>query len=153
MSNPLATQFVIADSARARWVRRSEGGKDFVTTREVLGDRAPPHRRAAGVVFESSAGRPASLSDSGDAARRRSLFAGRVAGLINHEIDRGAVKRLAIVASARMLKAILDQLSQPAKAVLVATLARDLTKTPDHQLEAWLRPLETPLASDILSVR
>ena len=54
--------------------------------------------------------------------------------------------RLAIVAPARVLAQIVRRLSPAAHAKLAKTLARDLTKTPDHKLKAWLKPLESDAA-------
>ena len=71
---------------------------------------------------------------------RHAVFAESVADTISAQAD--ALERLVIVAPARVLEVIRDRLSPPARARLVSTLAKDLTKIPDHELTKWLRPLE-----------
>jgi len=128
MLKPLRTRFVIADGARARWVRRSEGVDDFTTTREIAAAERPAGA-PGGVVFESG-GQRFNIEPRQSAAEAS----------INAEAE--DFDRLAVVAPARVLNAIRDGLSAAAGAKLARTLAKDLTKTPDHELGAWLRPLE-----------
>ena len=142
MTAHLRIQFVIADGARARWVRRSESADDFVTLKEIKADR-----RAAGhpegVVFEGTSGRRFTVEQRQGAVREhREAFAREVAAAINAEAAQDAFERVVIVAPARTLKAITDHLTTQAKAFLVKTLAKDLSKTPDHELGDWLRRLE-----------
>ena len=54
----------------------------------------------------------------------------------------GAFDRLALVAPPRILSAIRDRMSVGASAKLARTLAKDLTKAPDHELGAWLGALD-----------
>jgi protein required for attachment to host cells len=142
MTKHLKIQFVIADGARARWVRRSENADDFVTSKETKAEpRATGHPE--GVVFEGTMGRRFTVEESQGAARQhREAFAREVADTINAEAAEGAFERLAIVAPARTLSAITHHLTKIASALLVKTLAKDLSKTPDHEIGAWLRPLE-----------
>ncbi len=142
MTKPLRTQFVVADGARARWVVRSEVADDFTTVKELHAhDKA--HGGPQGVVFEGSSGQRFSTEERDDAVRaHRSEFDRQVADVINDEVRRGEISRLAIVAPDHALAAIVHGLSGPARAVLAKTLAKDLTKTPDHELIEWLRPLE-----------
>jgi protein required for attachment to host cells len=138
----LKLQFVVADGARARWVRRSAIADDFVTSKETKADRQSGGE-SQGVVFEGTSGRRFTVEERRGAVReRREAFAREVAATLNAEAVAGEFERLAIVAPARTLNAITHHLSSAASAKLVTTLAKDLSKTPDHALGAWLRPLE-----------
>lgn len=139
---PLNTQFVIADGGRARWVKRSDHADDFVTVRELTA--APSFKGGpGGVAFEGGSGQRFTIAEKDDAVRQRRLrFAGEVAEAINAEALAGGIQRLAVVAPARVLGAIREQLNPEASARLARTLSKDLTKTPDHELGEWLRPLE-----------
>jgi len=138
---PLRTQFVIADGAHARWVKRVGEADDFVTGRELAADPEPDGGRRG--VFESTSGRAFSVQERGSAARtHRAAFARQIAEAINSEAATGQLERLAVVAPARTLAAITQHLSAAARAKLFKTLAKDLSKTPDHELASWLRSLE-----------
>src|ERR1700679_3293982 len=101
----LKLQFVVADGARARWVRRSAIADDFVTSKETKAERQS-RGEPQGVVFEGTSGRRFTVEERRGAVREhREAFA-------------------------------------RASAKLVKTLAKDLSKIPDHALGAWLRPLE-----------
>jgi protein required for attachment to host cells len=138
----LKTQFVIADGSRARWVNRSDRADDFVTSMELKAEHVH-HGEPTGVVFESSSGQRFNLEERSQAERRHHIrFAEDVAESINAAAAKGELSRLAIVAGPRMLNAISQRLSVKAKAKLASTLPKDLTKTPDHELGRWLKPLE-----------
>jgi len=142
MLKPLRTRFVIADGGRARWVTRSPDADDFVTTRELS---AEPRTRGEpqGVAFESATHGRFNIEERDSAVRaHRARFAQSVADAINVEAEARAFERLAVIAPARVLSAIRQRLSSTANARLAKTLAKDLTKTPDHELGSWLRPLE-----------
>ena len=142
MTNHPRIQFVVADGARARWVRRSETADDFVTINE---SKAEPKDggEPQGVVFTGTSGRRANVAERQGAVREhREAFAREVADEINTRAAEGAFERLAIVAPARTLNAITEHLTTAASALLVKTLAKDLSKTPDHEIGTWLRPME-----------
>ena len=142
MIKPLRTQFVIADAAHARWVKHSEKADDFVTV-DVLKAEDRPHGSPQGVVFEGSSGRRFTVEEADEARRaHHDAFAVLVAERINLEAAQGGFERLAVVAPARTLSAIEHHLSAEASAKLTRRLAKDLVKTPDHELGLWLRPLE-----------
>jgi protein required for attachment to host cells len=139
---PLRTRFVIADGSRARWVSRSERADDFVTMKELKAASIAAGE-PEGVVFEGGSGQRFNVEEKSDAVRMRHLrFAQEVADAINAEAAEREFDRLAVVAPARVLGAIRQRLSATANARLAKTLAKDLTKTPDHELGAWLRNLE-----------
>ncbi len=142
MIKPLRTQFVVADAGRARWVQRSDAADDFVTTASFEAEAAPASS-PQGAVFEGSTGRAFNIEESHDAARQHhDRFAVDVAGRINAEAAADAFDRLALVAPTHFLSAIEHHLTPVAKAKLVKTLSKDLSKVPDHELGTWLRPLE-----------
>ena len=142
MTSHLKIQFVIADGARARWIRRSENADDFVTSKETTA-KSHSSGHPEGAVSEGTMGRRSIVEKSqGPAGEHREAFAREVADMINAEAAQGAFDRLAIVAPARTLSAITHHLTKVASALLVKTLAKDLSKTPDHEIGAWLRPLE-----------
>ncbi len=143
MTKPLRTQFVIADGGRARWVTRHEGAHDFVTIKELKADHVVLSRGQSGVVQDGATGRPSGLKERGAAAKaKNAIFAAELAEALNAEASRDAYDRLSLVAPARILSAIGRGLSGPAKARLANSLAKDLTKVPDHELGQWLQPLE-----------
>lgn len=143
MPKPLRTQFVIADGGRARWVRRSDDTRDFVTGRELKAE--PPHGDVedSGVQFDSHSGRPVGVRDPDASIRKaRDQFAAEIAAALEAQAERGEFERLAVVAPTRTLTAIKKHLKGAAGKALAASLAKDLTKTPDHELGGWLEPLE-----------
>jgi protein required for attachment to host cells len=142
MTAHLKIQFVVADGSRARWVTRSETADDFKTDSEMHGDKkAAGHPQ--GAVFDSSTGRPSAVEPRDDAVRYHDeSFAREVADALNTQAAAGAFERLALVAPSHTLNAIAEHLNTGAKAKLINTLAKDLTKTPDHELGHWLRTLE-----------
>jgi protein required for attachment to host cells len=142
MPKPLKTLFVIADGARARWVRRSETANDFVTLKELAaGPRTQGHPQ--GASFDSHTGRPTNIEPRKDIARaQKAQFAAEIADVINADTATDGLDRLVVVAPARVQADIRQRLSGPASAKLAATLAKDLTKTPDHELMGWLSSLE-----------
>jgi len=142
MPKPLRTQFIVADGSCARWVKRAGQAGQFVTETKIeAAARAAGHPQ--GVVFEGSTGRRFNVEERNDAVRRhRELFAQQIADLINEQAADQAFERLAVVAPARLLNAIRQRLTAVANAKLTGTLAKDLTGAPDHELGAWLHPLE-----------
>jgi protein required for attachment to host cells len=142
MTAHLKIQFVVADGARARWVVRSETADDFRTASEL---HAKPHSagQPQGAVFDSSSGRPSAVVPRADAVRHHDeAFARELADALNTQAAAGAFERLVLVAPSHTLNAITEHLNTGAKAKLGKTLAKDLSKTPDHELGAWLRTLE-----------
>ena len=138
---PLKTSFVIADGARARWVKHSDSADDFVTVRE-LSVAHPHHGHPQGAALEASSAQHFEVeAKHGTVQQQRVRFAEDVAAAINEEAMAGSLDRLAVVAPARILAAIRQRLCAEANARLARTLSKDLTKTPDHELGHWLRPL------------
>lgn len=140
MPHPLNTQFIVADGARARWIVRR--AHDFVTQREqAAGPKR--HTHPQGVVFASASGQRFNVEARDGAVRsEKAKFAEEVAAAINQGDVAGDFERLVIVAPARVLRVIVDHLTTSARSKFVGSLAKDLTKVPDHELAAWLVSLE-----------
>ncbi|MGZ3272758.1 MAG: host attachment protein [Caulobacteraceae bacterium] len=135
-----STDFLVTDNARARWVRRSETSQDFVTVEELAVEAAaPPHPQ--GVAFESGGGRFNIEEKRGAAVSRRYRFADTLAEAINRKAAHHQIQRLSLVGPPRTLAAIRRRLTPEAQAVVVGSLHKDLTKTPDHELGAWLNAI------------
>jgi protein required for attachment to host cells len=142
MTKPLRTQFVVADGSRARWVRRNETDHDFHTFREQHA-KAEARGGPQGVVFESSTGRRATVTERDTAVKaRQGRFPEEIAKAINAAVEAGEVDRLALVAPTRTLAAITRRLTGAAQALVCGSLAKDLSKVGDHELGHWLRSLE-----------
>ena len=142
MVQHLHDQFLIADGSRARWVSRPEDGHGFVTTLEQLNEHRKRSQPPRGQVFEGVHRRAFTVEQLDEAVKRRAAFAADLAKAIEQQIERHDTHRFVVVAPARMLNEILGQLSQTARGRVAATLARDLTETPDHDLSSWLATLE-----------
>jgi protein required for attachment to host cells len=137
----LRTDVLLADNGHARWVRRSGPAHAFVTVQEMHAQPRPrPHPQ--GVAFESGGGRFNIEEKPRAVEGRRSRFAQTLAAEINARAARGELGRLCVAAPPRTLAAIRRQLSPEAAARLVRVLAKNLTKTPDQDLQDWLRDLD-----------
>ena len=130
MTKPLRIQFIVADSAHARWVKRAGDANDFVTVHELKAHASKAHAHGAGG------------HDNAHIDQEHAAFARQVADSINEEARAAHDDHFALVAPARTLAAITEHLSTGARGRVVRTLAKDLAKTPDHALGDWLRPLE-----------
>lgn len=143
MIKHLQTDFVIADGSRARFVRRNESGRDFATIRELTAAKAAHTGGPQGVAFEGGSGRRASIEEKDTAVRaRKGRFPAQIAGEINAAVESGRTERFAVIAPTRTLAAIVSRLNGKAQERLAGTLAKDLAKTPDHDLGHWLLSLE-----------
>jgi protein required for attachment to host cells len=140
MSHHPSVDFLVTDNARARWVSRSATSEDFVTVEELAAE-PQPRRYPQGVAFESGGGRFNVEERRGAVAHRRYRFADTVAKAINDKAAHNQIQRLSLVGPPRTLAAIRRRLTPQAQAVVVGTLHKDLTKTPDHELGAWLNAI------------
>lgn len=72
-------------------------------------------------------------------------FAQAVADRINADFAADQFHELVLVAPAHVLSELTGALHPPVTAVLLGTLAKDLVKTPDHDLSShlkeWVRPV------------
>ena len=141
--------FVVADGGHARFVKPAS---DNALHTVVAGDSATVHKRShdlgsdrPGRSFESAS--PSHHSESArtdlhDAEKLK--FAKLVAARICEESTLGEFNELILVAPTHILQELQDGLDKPTAAKLIGTLAKDLTKVPDHELwphlKQWVRP-------------
>lgn len=142
--------FVIADGGHARFVRPATD--NALHTFEAV-NSATVHKKDHDLVsdrpgrsFESgSTGRHAYVprTDPHELAKER--FAQAVARRVNEDAAADEFNELVVVAPAHMLSELLDGLDLPANVKLLGNLAKDLVKTPDHELwphlKEWVRPV------------
>ena len=76
-------------------------------------------------------------------------FAQHIAIRLNHAAAQGAFNELVIVAPPHTMSGIRDHLDSTTAPTVVGTLAKDLVKTPDHELWPHLRPC-IPLAPRVI---
>jgi len=145
MPRPRNLVYLIADGAHARFVVRSESG-DFVAIRQIDGSERLEDARVqlrgehAGRSFESVGGARHGVGRSeGVYQRVKGAFAREAAGMLNKLAEARACDGVVLVAPKRLLPLLRRDVG-PAVSV-VAEIAKDLTKTPDHELGRWLTPL------------
>jgi protein required for attachment to host cells len=143
--------FVIADGGHARFVRPASD--NALHTFEAV-DSSTVHKRDHDLVSD----RPGRAFESGTIGRHaysprtdphelaKDHFAHAVARRVNAASAASAFNELVIVAPAHVLSELTDALDGPTKAKLLGSLAKDLVKTPDHELwphvKAWVRPVQ-----------
>jgi len=142
---PIKILYVIADGGRARFVERDENGA-FRTIASFTSAEA--HQRSHDLGLD----RPARVKESANAARhavepRRDLhvaakedFVKHVAGEIDAEHGRKSFDKLVLVAPARVLTELKEELSKAMAKLAADSLQKDLTKVPDHDLAEHLVP-------------
>lgn len=137
------TLYIIADGGRARFVERTEAGA-FRTLKSVESTdihrksrelrRAPPSR-----IHESaSPARHALDSRMDERDRAEEIFIKMVAGMLEEEGFASHWKNIVLVLPSRLLKQFWKAMHQDAAARVRQTVSKDLTKVPDHDLEAHL---------------
>jgi protein required for attachment to host cells len=136
--------FVLADGARARLVQRSADTGAFVTVREIDGGgeieatRAWAKSHPPGRSMESSTGRRAGVGSEDPYRQVKEAFMATVASAAK---EMAATREgVVLVAPERLLPVLRGEFDHGPKVINV--LAKDLTKTPDHELPNWLNALE-----------
>ncbi len=141
--------FVVADGGHARFVKPAS---DNALHTVVAVDSATVHKRShdlgsdhPGRSFESATpARHAHSPHTDPHDAEKSKFAKLVAARICEESTQGEFNELVLVAPTHILKELQDGLDKPTEAKLIGTLAKDLTKVPDHELwshlKHWVRP-------------
>ena len=135
--------YVIADGGRARFVERDANGAFRTITSFVSTEL---HARTHDLGLD----RPARVKESANSARhavepRQDLhtaakedFIRTVADALAAEHEQGQFDQLVLVAPARVLTELKDQLGKPIVESVVSDLQKDLTKIPDHDLATHL---------------
>jgi protein required for attachment to host cells len=137
--------FLLADGAHARFVEQTPETGAYVTVRSMDGSerietlRAEQRDEAPGRTHESF-GYGSHAVGREDAYRRaKAAFAADVAKTLNHMLAQGDFDGVVLVAPARLRKTL--RAGMTSRTAVVRELAKDLTKTPDHELGGWLNPL------------
>jgi protein required for attachment to host cells len=142
--------FVIADGGHARFVRPASD--NALQTFEAV-DSTDVHKRDQDLVSD----RPGRAFESGTAGRHaysqrhdphemaKDRFTHSVARRLNEHSAADAFNELVLVAPSHVLSELTDALDTTTGAKLLGTLAKDLVKTPDHELwphlKEWVRPV------------
>jgi protein required for attachment to host cells len=138
MTTSERTRILVAAGGGARWIERARDHADPVT----LGELQPPsvhhHQGPPGVSFESNTAMRHGTGQHGLADRRREAFARELADLLNGQAQKGEYEHLVIAAPPRLLKAIREKLSEPARRRISAEIPKDLLKVSNHDIKAWL---------------
>ncbi len=141
---------VIADGAHVRFVRPAD---DNALHTEAGADSASAHQRSSDLGSDHPGGSFHSDSSAHHAMTPRhdphtlekEKFAKLVADQLNAAASRDEFHELVVVAPAHTLHGIQEELNTTTKALVVGTLAKDLVKTPDHELwphvREWVRPV------------
>jgi protein required for attachment to host cells len=142
--------FVIADGGHARFVRPATD--NALHTFEAV-DSATLHKKDHDLVsdrpgrsFESgSTGRHAYTPRTDPHELEKDRFAQAVAAKVNEDVAAGVFDEVVLVAPPHVLSELTDALDLPAKAIVLGSLAKDLVKTPDHELwphlKEWAKPV------------
>lgn len=141
--------FVIADGGRARFVERHAESGALTTLREIDGTaglasvRQAVRDHPATRTLQGATG-ARSMTGPDDPYRQAKVdFSIEVAGAAVGAIRSAGADGLILVAPARTLAALKKAIG--ANTPVLGTLAKDLTKTPDSELDRWLAPLERTL--------
>lgn len=149
MSRKRLPLFVVADGGRARFVERHPETGILTTVREIDGTarlasvrqaaRAHPSARSV----QSATGARSTIGPEDSYRQAKADFAVEVAGAAVGAARAAGVDGLILVAPARTLAALKKAIRT--ETPVFETLAKDLTKTPDSELDRWLAPLERAL--------
>ncbi len=142
--------FIVADGEHARIVAPAEDGALRTVDRI---DSATAHLRSSDLGTD----RPGRVDESGSSAHHgvtprtdpheaaKELFAKHVAHLLVEASKREEFRELVLVAPSHILNDLRDSLDISTKEKLRGALAKDLTNTPDHELQPhlaeWARPV------------
>lgn len=151
MPQDLSLCFVIADGGHARFVRPASD--NALHTFEAV-DSTTVHKKDHDLVSD----RPGRSFESGTTGRHsysprtdphemaKDRFAQAVARRVNEDSAADVFKELVVVAPPHVLSELMDALDVPTKAKLLGSLAKDLVKTPDHELwphlKEWVGPVQ-----------
>jgi len=141
--------FVIADGGHARFVYPA--ADNALRTHDSF-DSTHLHDKS----MDLGSDRPGRSFESGSVTRHaiaprhdphemaKTRFEQFVASKVCEASGTGAFNELILVAPAEVLQTLKDGLNEPTAAKLIGTLAKDLTKVPDHELyphlKEWVRP-------------
>ena len=137
--------YLLVDGTHARFVERSAETGNLLTVRTMSGDdrldelRDEQRDEAAGSSFESVGGGRHRVGREDAYRRAKETFVAEVGRATGDVIGGARIDGVVLAAPQRLLGPLRASLPQGAQ--VVAAIGKDLTKTPDHELEAWLGPL------------
>ena len=141
--------FVLADGGRARFVERHPETRAFVTVGEVDGGarlaaaRAAARARPSARSVQAATGARTTSGQEDPYRQVKAAFAEEVAAAAGAAARGVGADGLILVAPARTLAALITAVG--ATAPVLESLAKDLTKAPEADLDRWLAPLERAL--------
>ena len=132
--------YIVADGGTVRLIERlPEGG--FATFRKLDGRarlavlREQLRDEHAGRSIESATSARHAVGREDDYRRAKVEFAKRAAESVKRVVARGDWSGVILAAPPRLMQVFRDELGR--RTDVVCTVARDLTKTPDHELGRW----------------
>lgn len=150
MARQLTLLIAIADGEHARLITRADDNALHTHTRI---DSRDAHKQTsdlvtdhAGRVHESASPTRHGITPKHDPHEQaRFAFARHVATQVNAADAENRFDQLVLVAPADILHAIQAELADSTRARVVSTLAKDLVKVPDHELQShlaqWVHPV------------
>ena len=139
--------YVVADGGTARLLERlPEGG--FRTVRKLDGRgrlavvREQLRDEHAGRSVESANSARHAVGREDDYRRAKAEFARRTAEAVKRMLANGDWSGVVLAAPPRLMRVFRDELGR--RTEVVRTLAKDLTKTPEHELGRWLDDADAP---------
>ena len=141
--------FVLADGGRARFVERHPETRAFVTVGEVDGAarlaaaRATARARPSARSVQAATGARTTNGPEDPYRQVKEAFAEEVAAAAVATARGAGADGLILVAPARTLAALKASIGSTSP--VLESLAKDLTKAPDAELDRWLAPLERAL--------
>jgi len=142
--------YLLADGGHARLVEKVAETGAFRTFREMNGERRlsavrrAAHSTPAVRSVQSADGSAHTTGREAPYRQAKAAFAGdavRQACAVARERESDG---LILVAPAQILRAMKE--ATPPSIAILGMLAKDLAKTPDHELDRWLAPLERAAA-------
>jgi protein required for attachment to host cells len=137
--------YVLADGAHARFVERSAETHDFKTLRSMDGTqrldavRQEQRDEGAGRSFESDNKARHAVGAEDPYRKVKTEFVSAVAETLNEMLANGGWEAVVLAAPDRLLKVLREGVSP--RVEIAGEVAKDLTKTPDHDLGEWLNAL------------
>lgn len=136
------TLFLLADGVHARFVRRSPETSHFVTLERMDDEagletlREEQRDEASGRSYESAGSARHGVGREDVYRDAKAKFAVRAAKALGEKVAKGDWDAVVLVAPARILPVLRNALAPDVK--VVGEVSKDLIKTPDHELGAWL---------------
>jgi protein required for attachment to host cells len=148
MPKPI-TWVLVADGSRARlFVRQPDGSLSPALDQELIGTNLPSREIASdrpGRTFDSGGqSRHAKEPPTDPARHAQAEFAREVALLLDGRRKAHAFDRMVVVAPPRFLGELRSFMPQQLRDLVAAEIAKDLTKSPPHELQRHLGAMLQP---------